>query len=125
MLCPLPPDCWVEILRFLDNPKDYRNGALICSGSGEASLILKNQKAIEFSKKITHGNVNQNQTSYCVLPNQTIHGPYIKINWMDDYCIVSTLNFEFGVRKKGENDDTQKKFPKSEWMSWDYIKGIL
>lgn len=89
-------DEWVEILKHLHNPKDFRNAALICYFSGQASLILKKQKAIEFSKQMTHGIPGMLQTIYRILPNQSIHGFYHKIVWMGDYWIEKVSLYSFG-----------------------------
>jgi hypothetical protein len=78
-----PKDIWQSIIRFIDNPKDYRNFCCISKIVYRASLETRYKKGVEFSKCIydyQHHFSNIHVNKYYILPNQHIHGCFEKIS---------------------------------------------
>jgi hypothetical protein len=107
----LPKDIWQVILSKINLPKDYLNVSLVCKNASKASKILKNTKAKEFSKLQMNYIGGQISQKYYTLPNDQIHGKFIKYDDVDGENIIkkSVQYFAFG-RKISKSD--YKKYHK-------------
>jgi hypothetical protein len=80
----LPVEILCRIFNYSDTPLNYTNISLVCRHFYNANKMLKETKALQFSKKFTsHGKETWNglifhqKFRYHILPNGMLHGKYL------------------------------------------------